>query len=134
MRGVESQPLGFPVEATAEQFRALARVQVSKDDLRKFVRSVFRPKVIEGGPLDPTEEAENDCDRLLGKIIPLFEGGRGNDLPGVAGTAWGAYNSLNEYLAYERGNNDATRLDSMWFGDSARLNERALKVALAMVG
>jgi len=120
-------------EATADQFRFLARKDVNTDDLKSFVKQVFKPKVLEGGPL-VTEADEEDCERLVGRIIPLFENGRGNALPGVAGTMWAAYNAVNEYLAYERGRSDDGRLHSLWFGDSARLNQRALQVAMAMTG
>ena len=114
--------------ATAEQYKALARKGVSVEDLKNYVRKVFQPKVT----LNEIPE-EEQSERLLGKIIPLFEQGRGNDMPGVRGTLWGAYNAVNEYLGYERGN-DANRLDSMWFGDSARLNQKAFQTALRMVG
>jgi len=120
-------------EATADQFRALARKGVRAEDLKSFVKQVFKPKVLEGGPL-VTQADEMDCDRLMGKIIPLFEKGRGNDLPGVAGTMWGALNAVNEYLGYERGSSEEGRLHSLWFGDSARLNQKALQVAMAMTG
>lgn len=118
--------------ANAEQFKALARKGVSTEDLKKYVRKVFEPKVILTEPT-PEDTSEDKNERLLAKIIPLFEKGRGNDLPGVRGTMWGAYNAVNEYLNYERGN-EANRLDSLWFGDSARLNQRALQTAMQMVG
>jgi len=111
--------------ATAEQYRSLARKGVSVADLKAYVRKVFEPKVL----LTETPEEERN-QTLLNRIIPLFEAGRGNDMPGVRGTMWAAYNAVNEYLGYERGN-EVTRLDSLWFGDSARLNERAMKIALA---
>lgn len=114
-------------ETTATNYRALARKGVSVEDLKRYVRKVFEAKVT----LSDSEEAENE--RLLGKIIPLFEKGRGNDVPGVAGTMWAAYNAVNEYLGYERGN-DANRLDSLWFGGSGRLNDKALQTALRMAG
>lgn len=115
--------------ASADQMRSLARKGVSVADLKAYVRKVFEPKVT----LTEAVEEDEQNERLLGKIIPLFEKGRGNDLPGVAGTMWAAYNAVNEYLGYERGN-EANRLDSMWFGDSYRLNQRAMKTALQMVG
>ena len=120
-------------EATADQFRYLASKGVVAEDLKTFVKQVFKPKVLEGGPL-VTHADESDCERLMGRIIPLFEKGRGNDLPGVAGTMWAAYNAVNEYLAYDRGRTDDGRLHSLWFGDSARLNQRALQVAMQMTG
>ena len=71
-------------------------------------------------------------ERLLERIQPLFEKGRGNDLPGVRGTWWAAYNAVSEYLTHERGRAADTRLDSLWFGQGANLNGRALSVALEM--
>ena len=117
-------------EATAEQYRALAAKQVSKEDLDKYIKLVFATKkqmeLMAGG------EEVSAGDRVKEKIIQLFEGGRGNDLPGVKGTMWGLYNATNEYLQYFRGENEATRLDSIWFGQAATLNKKAFEVALTM--
>lgn len=46
-------------------------------------------------------------------------------------TYWGAYNAITEYLNYFRGTQD-NRLGSLWFGDSCRVNKKALDVALGM--
>lgn len=113
--------------ARADMFRSLARKGVSVEDLKTYVRKVFEPKVT----LIESDEADSSNERLLAKIIPLFEKGRGNDMPGVAGTYWGAYNAISEYLTHERGQDD-TRLNSLWFGQGADLNARALEVGLKM--
>jgi len=112
-------------EATIDQLRLMARKGVVMEDLKAMVKEVFKPQVT---LKDGAEEAA-DCERLMGKIIPLFEHGRGNDLPGVAGTAYGAYNATVEFLQYERGRSADNRLDSLWFGDAARLNQRAFQAA-----
>jgi phage/plasmid-like protein (TIGR03299 family) len=119
-------------EASADQFRALARKGINSKDLTKYVTQVFKPKVIDGGLSEGDDE--NECGRIMEKVLPLFEAGRGTDIPGVRGTLWGAVNSISEYLQYERGSSDEGRLHSLWFGDSARLNQRALQVAMQMVG
>jgi phage/plasmid-like protein (TIGR03299 family) len=111
--------------ASTEKMRALARKGVNVEDLKEYVRLVFQPKVT----MTTETEQKAKCDRLMGKIIPLFEVGRGNDMPGVKGTMWAAYNAVNEYLGWERGRND-TRLDSLWFGDGANVNRRAFDLAL----
>jgi hypothetical protein len=64
----------------------------------------------------------------------LHEEGRGADLPGVRGTLWGAFNAVGEYLSYERGGSTDARLNSLWFGASARTNAGALEAALEMAG
>jgi phage/plasmid-like protein (TIGR03299 family) len=119
--------------ARVDQLKNLARKGVSVEDLKSYVRKVFEVKVSITSVTNEVEVEEEKNERLINKIIPLFEKGRGNDLPGVRGTAWAAYNAVTEYLQYERGN-DNNRLDSMWFGDSARLNQKAFQVAMAMAG
>lgn len=117
-------------EASVEQMRALARYRVDEKTVAEYVRKVFNPKVVEGGANE--EKDTTSSDRLVSKIVPLFESGRGNDLPGVQGTMWAAYNAVTEYLTHERGNDRDVRLDSQWFGDSAKLGMRALQVANKM--
>lgn len=114
--------------ATVDVMRALAKKGVTQKSLVEYVRKVFTPKVIM-----TTKDAESKtptCDRILAKVIPLFEKGRGNDLPGVKGTMWGAYNAVTEYLTHERGRNQDNRMTSLWFGDSAQLGPKALRIAM----
>jgi phage/plasmid-like protein (TIGR03299 family) len=116
-------------EATAEQYRFLANKQVNSKDLEKFVKLVFTgPQYVE---LEKSGIIANK--RIIEKVIPLFEKGRGNDMTAIKGTAWAAYNAVNEYLQYERGADEGNRLDSMWFGDSANLNAKALGVITKLV-
>lgn len=109
--------------ATAEQFRFLAGRDISRADLDKYVRRVF----------GITAETPNGQQRqILGTVERLFETGRGSDLATAKGTWWGAYNAVTEFLTYERGRGQDTRLNSLWFGDSARRNTDALADAVAL--
>jgi phage/plasmid-like protein (TIGR03299 family) len=117
-------------EATADQYRLLATKDISKSDLEKYVKIVFATK-------KQTEEALSTEELTSGKrvmedITRLFESGRGNDMTGVKGTLWAAYNAVTEYIQYERGNDTANRLDNLWFGTGASLNKKALDTALIM--
>ncbi|MCL2450517.1 MAG: DUF932 domain-containing protein [Polyangiaceae bacterium] len=140
-------------EATAEQYRTLARKQINGEDLRKYIQLVFpRAKVAE----EPTFETSSDFDKLLnrpimdretpkallgektdresryvGTITELFENGRGNDLPGVRGTLWAAYNAVTEFTTHHRGRTDEARMQAQ-FNDGMRINGRALSAALEM--
>ncbi len=148
--------------ATVEQYRWLATRDIAPDDLRRYVKSVFTPGSDPGGGppaggadpggdggVPPAPDFDNEGpstggaeasakpasgvgERLYERIVPLFEGGRGNDLPGVKGTWWAAFNGVTEYLTHERGKSADTRLDSLWFGQGAQLGRRALDTALAM--
>ncbi len=120
-------------EATAEQYRRLARTDIVAADLSRYVQLVFQPnkaRVIIERPANDSGE-ESDKSRMHDTIAQLFESGRGNTLPGVRGTLWAAYNAVTEYVSHERGRSDETRLNAL-FNDGAQLNQRALDVALAM--
>lgn len=117
-------------EATAEQYRRLANTQVNQQDLENYVKLVFV------GPKYKKMEAEGSkpARDVIRKVTELFETGHGADMATAKGTMWGAYNAVNEYLGYERGNGDeSSRLNKMWFGDSATLNKKALDTATDLV-
>ena len=111
-------------EASMEQYRALSRRRINQKDLEKYVNQVFYP-----GRETPPEGEASPKSRVLESIQRLFEEGRGADIPGVRGTMWGAYNAVTEYLGYERGPDDSTRLNNLWLEDGARLNAQALQYA-----
>jgi hypothetical protein len=74
---------------------------------------------------------------ILEKITEYVEAGIGSDIPGVRGTMWGAYNAVSEYLGDGRSHRNQSadkKLDSLWFGDAATVNARALDAAIAMSG
>jgi phage/plasmid-like protein (TIGR03299 family) len=110
--------------ATAEQYRLLARKPVSRTDLKRYVKRVLK--------VDEQEVPSARTANVIERVIELAEAGRGNDLPSVRGTYWTAYQGLNEYVGYVRGQNPATRLDSLWFGEGAAINKFALQVAIDM--
>jgi phage/plasmid-like protein (TIGR03299 family) len=111
-------------EATAEQYRLLARKSVNQADLKKYVRLVFKVK----DDAEPSTRLKN----LMDGVIRLFEVGRGNDLPSTRHSLWTAYNAVTEHLSYFRGRNADNRLSSLWFGDGANINRHALDIALEM--
>lgn len=115
-------------EATAEQYRVLANSDINQADLEKYIKLVFVGPKYE----QMEKEGKKPARDVLPKVTRLFESGRGNDMPGVKGTYWAAYNAVNEYLGYERGSDAQARLDKMWFGDSAVINQKAMNVALEM--
>jgi hypothetical protein len=105
--------------ATVKQYNRLAAKDINTKDLEAYVRKVFELPDNKGGK------------ELIPAIAFLFEGGRGAKEAGK--TYWGAYNAVNGYLNYFRGKTQDNTLNSLWYGDSAEVNKRALNVALRMV-
>jgi phage/plasmid-like protein (TIGR03299 family) len=131
-------------EATAEQYRKLAQTSIVEADLKRYVREVFSPQRVASKPgasdaamvemvEDAIAEAEADKkSRVYDSIVRLMDEGRGHDIKGVRGSLWGAYNAVTEYIGYERGTDQDVRVNHMWFGAGAKINQRALDAALAM--
>lgn len=115
-------------EMTAEQYKWLAGRVCNPKDLESFVKIVLN--VADKKPEDISTRTKNTMD----EIIHLAVRGRGNDLPGVRGSWWAAYNGVSEWLNYQRGHNEHTRLNSLWFGQGAVLNQKALSTALDLAG
>lgn len=115
---------------TVEQMKAMVRKGVVDVDIAKYVREVFKPKVF----VTHGEEEKYDeegAKRLVAKIIPLFEE-ENERTPQASGTVWTLYNGVTNYLSHERGRNQDSRVDSLWYGDSAQKARRALTVAARM--
>ena len=110
--------------ATAEQYRLLARKDINQADLRKYVRRVLK--------VDEQEIPSARLANQIERIIELAETGKGNDLPSVAGTWWTAWQAITDWVSHSRGRNQSTRLDSLWFGDGAAVNQAALQIAVEM--
>jgi len=103
--------------ATVGQYRALMKRKIDMNDLERYVKVVFALPD-KGGK------------ELVTNVAYLMEKGRGSEMAGR--TYWGAYNAVTEYLGYFRGKTQDNRLSSLWFGDSARVNRRALDTAIEM--
>ncbi len=134
----------------AEVFRALSKARATGEQVRDYVRAVFpayKPKTAPVDALGLMEQIGTDDlrdellaagqaaeterrSRLAEEIVSLFEGGgAGSTLPGSAGTGWGAYNAVTNYLTHTRGRSADNRASNVWFGD---IGVRALTEATEM--
>ncbi len=100
---------------TVEQYRILAKKEISGNDLEEYVRDVF-------------DIPDTGGKELVSNVTYLFAHGRGSAIAGK--TYWGAYNAVTEYLNYFRGKTQDNTLNSLWYGDSAQVNKKALTNAL----
>jgi hypothetical protein len=114
-------------EATADQFRQLARKQINRADLEKYVKVCLGEN-----PAAKLEDLSTRKQNQIADVIHLFESGRGMDMKGVKGTVWAAYNAVTEYLTHNAGNNADSRYNSLWFGQNATRNQIALQEAMAL--
>jgi phage/plasmid-like protein (TIGR03299 family) len=110
------------LKANAEKYRFLASKKCDDTNLVRYVREVLKPG---SADVDPKKMPV----RNVPEIVENFESGRGAELS--RGTMWGAYNAVTEHVTHQRGHNQGSRQLSNWFGDGAKLAQRALDVAVA---
>jgi len=105
-----------------QSFQAMSRVKMNGDRLTEYLANVY-PDVKE-----PDKQLLVQRDRSWSEYF--FDQGRGNRLPGVAGTLWAAFNGVTECLDHRKTRqNENQRLQSAWFGETARVKSRAFGVA-----
>lgn len=151
-------------QATAEQYKLLATRNINQNDLREYVKAVFKMNEDENElatrsknvlekilanheaktgmlrdisfktELAARASAADVADMLIESITERFEVPVGGEVKSTKGSWWTAYNAVNEELNYGRGHSDDTRMNSLWFGDSAKKNSEALELALEMAG
>jgi Domain of unknown function (DUF932) len=113
------------------RFRKMVTFEMSEERLDACLRSVF-PEPLRGKDEKQCRRALAQTQRNRRESLRLYCEGLGNDLEGVPGTLWAAYNGVTEYLDFHRiAYGDSKWLENIWFGESNRIKERALEEALS---
>jgi len=106
-----------------ESFQAMSRVKLNTDRLADYLAAVYP---------DSSEPAKMELvqrDRSWSEFF--FDQGKGNRMTGVAGSLWAGFNGVTEWIDHRKTRqNSNQRLNSAWFGESARIKSRAYTIAL----
>ncbi len=121
-----------------QDFKRMAGLRLGGRELATYLAAVFpepRPSAVKSRPVESLREQA-----LLHRqqSARLAAEGKGNDVEGVRGTLWAAYNGVTEYLDHLwgkfKGEGDrARRLNSLWFGRGHQMKSRAYTQAVAML-
>jgi phage/plasmid-like protein (TIGR03299 family) len=123
-------------EQMGEVMRMLKEFRMNEEEIKKYVYGLFPLKVKNGDNLNGFEDVMNvelgpRIKTYIEKVLVLTETGKGTDIPGVKGSAYGAFNAAVEFADHwqpVKGKNDSMlsrKLDSLWFGSAARFKQRA---------
>ena len=119
--------------AIAEKFRMLSQTPVRMPTAEAMVFDLLnntRPEA-KRQDADATVITGHNVRNSAGykKILSLFAGeGRGAELPGVRGTAWGLFNAVTEYADHHaRAKTESHRFESSQFGAGAKLKGSILE-------
>jgi len=109
----------------------MVKVEVDIEQMRAFANMLL-----------PNEKGKANTRRIKARasIMRAFTDGPQN-LPGVRGTAWAAFNAMTQYIDHEKGykgkNTDAkaeSRMNSTLFGSNSRMKHSALNLVNEVVG
>ena len=106
-----------------QSFQAMSRVKLDGGRLGEYLTAVY-PDTPE-----PDKQLLVQRDRSWSEFF--FDQGKGNRMAGVAGTLWAGFNGVTEWIDHRKTRqNSNQRLQSAWFGESARIKARAFSAAV----
>lgn len=107
----------------------LAQKQVDRAMVDKFLKDCFKPVNKD------SEEESTRSKNLQNQVRNLFDNDPKNNLKGIEGTAWSLYNAVTQFADHEavsvRKSAD-NRMNSIMFGNSANLKQKAFDLALSI--
>lgn len=105
----------------------MAAVSMLGDRLGQYLNCVI-PLAGEGPALARSQAKHT-------RLTDLFHTGLGNDMPGVRGSLWAAYNAVTQWVDRESFTKRTREpLRSIWFGDGATIKQRAFLEAERLIG
>ena len=112
-------------ETVAAIFREMSAIRIDKNRLDQYLKHVF-PDTKNGRNHKPNTRIIKT--RAWAEYF--FDNGAGNQIKGVSGTLWAAYNGVTEYIDHCLGKQDNNaRLNSIWFGEGRLIKVRAYSEA-----
>ena len=121
-------------EKSADFYRELVEVPMPANDWIELCLEVFPNPIEVDGKV--SKRAQSTVNEKRVNLTNLFLDGTGSEIPGVRGTAWGAYNALTEYASFHRGpkkNPSNTRFSSLLIGSGNDFVQRGTKVLQQML-
>ena len=112
-------------EAYADLGRQLAAITMTDDAVQEFHSAlIFGDKAVPASPDDWTAQKR----RSVGELGYLYANGRGSEMDGRRGTAWGALNSVTEWTNHvkrHKASTDTDRTNFVLYGKGAQYNAQA---------
>jgi hypothetical protein len=110
-----------------QTFQAMSQVKLDQNRLTEYLAAVYPDST------EPDKQLLVKRDREWSEFF--FDQGRGNREVGVAGSLWAGFNGVTEWIDHRKTRqNPNQRLQSAWFGESARIKSRAYSVAVDKIG
>jgi phage/plasmid-like protein (TIGR03299 family) len=127
-------------EIAGQAYRALAAAELTAGTFETFLDG-FLPVPLPSVDAPSSEAAVAERDRIIlarDRVRVLYESGSGTEIPGVRGTAWGAFNAATEWIdrvrtAKKDGDLRQNASEAAVLGVGQDLRDRAMASALAVI-
>ena len=115
-----------------KMFKQMAEKKLNTDKLSEYHQRVFPvPKVIK---TKDDEAKTRMMEKMKTESAHYFAEGFGNDMEGIKGTLWAAYNGITEYIDHHReAKNGVDKLNYIWFGGGHAIKAKAYNEALLLL-
>jgi phage/plasmid-like protein (TIGR03299 family) len=124
-------------QALASAMELLAKTSLSSREMREMALALTRPKARPKARPGQGQVGEDERDsKAAGQILRLVETGRGTDIPGVRGTAYGWLNAVTEYADHYKvvratgKDKMEARFEASLSGSGAKLKQEAFDMCL----
>lgn len=111
--------INYQYSVFEELSQRMTKVEINKKEFDVFLEKIGLIS------RDTENKLSTRAENIMNDVTAVFEHGRGNDLPGVKGTAWGALNSVVEYVDYGRTSKGDNRAKSILYGSGANIKQKA---------
>jgi phage/plasmid-like protein (TIGR03299 family) len=125
--------IGREVFAESDDFmRQLADTPMPTSEWINFCLTLF-PSPVEDDSGNVSKRAMTIAENNRTTITSLYHDGRGARIPGVQGTAWGAYNAVTEFAGYHRKTRGNQRFESLMMGSGADFVRKGTDILRSLV-
>lgn len=115
------------IGALQSKAERLANKKVDEPTANRYMFDVFQPETSREWP------ALGQAEENTKVAISAIDNAPGNNLETAHRTAWGLLNAVTATLDHQLGKNQDFRLRMAWFGSYAKIKQRALDLALALL-
>jgi phage/plasmid-like protein (TIGR03299 family) len=133
--------LGLSTAAVAEYADAARRMAArpaTSADAREFFATLLPPNAEEDAKAEQAGRPNMRRANVRARMAQIFEADPTQQMPGVRGTRWAAFNAVTQWVDHEmpvrarvEADRPASRMESVLFGSGASLKARAFALAVA---
>lgn len=115
-------------------FKKMIKIKMSSKDVDLYMQKIYNPnaKRSDKNLISATKPSFNN--KGLESSKELWVAGKGNDIKGVSGTLWAAYNGVTEYIDHHtKQRTGEAMLKSIWTGAGDLIKRRAYNEAVKLL-